>query len=211
MNRFKKEEAARFVESRKNSADGRGDPSSDTRLDRDCFEKAVFTLHIDVFPEEYDYMYDSNADAKDRDRGINPMRSEYVDRVRKRRKNLGIPELSANGIAANSDTEALCRRQVQWEAHPEDSSITCTLDAPQIASILHEIDPLGILGIGDRNAEGVGHGYERVAREVRTRLDAGDSVTAALTGAMTSVFPSQDFQAGAVKRLVRHVHTLLLR
>ena len=208
MNRFKKEEAARFVESRKNSADGRGDPSSDTRLDRDCFEKAVFTLHIDVFPEEYDYMYDSNADAKDRDRGINPMRSEYVDRVRKRRKNLGIPELSANGIAANSDTEALCRRQVQWEAHPEDSSITCTLDAPQIASILHEIDPLGI---GHGKTDDVGHPYDGVAREVRSSMDAGNSVTAALTGAMTSAVDPKVLLTKPVKRLLRHVHMLILR
>ena len=211
MNRYKKEEMARFGESRKPSKDGGVAFPSARRLEQEFFDKAVRTLHSEIFPEENDFYGDSCVDANNRDRGINPMDSEYVDRVCQRRHRLGVSPLSANGMVANNDTELLCRRQVQSEIDTENALLTCTLDAPQIASILHEIDPLGILGIGDRNAEGVGHGYERVAREVRTRLDAGDSVTAALTGAMTSVFPSQDFQAGAVKRLVRHVHTLLLR
>lgn len=47
-------------------------------------------LHFELFPEEYDYMYDSNADTKDRRNGINPMSQSYIDKVNERRIKLGV-------------------------------------------------------------------------------------------------------------------------
>ncbi|AGI73884.1 hypothetical protein OA238_c39450 [Octadecabacter arcticus 238] len=38
-------------------------------------------LHAALFPEEYDHMYDSVTEAKDRLRGINPMNAEYVEKT----------------------------------------------------------------------------------------------------------------------------------
>lgn len=45
-------------------------------------------IHHEKFPEEYDYFYDSSADAKDRKKGINPMSEEYINEVSMRRINL---------------------------------------------------------------------------------------------------------------------------
>ena len=42
-------------------------------------------------------------------------------------------------------------------------------------------------------------------------MDAGNSVTAALTGAMTSAVDPKVLLTKPVKRLVRHVHMLILR
>src|SRR5690554_7681032 len=42
----------------------------------DGLNELVHDVHYELFPEEYDSMMDSIADANDRRRGINPMRSE---------------------------------------------------------------------------------------------------------------------------------------
>lgn len=47
-------------------------------------------IHYELFPEEYDHMFDSNADARDRANGISPMRQEYVDKVNARRREMGV-------------------------------------------------------------------------------------------------------------------------
>jgi len=47
-------------------------------------------LHLELFPEEYDYIYDSIADAKDRRRGLNPMSQAYIDKTNERRISLGV-------------------------------------------------------------------------------------------------------------------------
>ena len=46
--------------------------------------------HLELFPEEYDYIYDSIADARDRARGLNPMSQSYIDKVNERRIKLGV-------------------------------------------------------------------------------------------------------------------------
>lgn len=55
-------------------------------------------IHFELFPEEYDFMMDSNSDVRDRRRGINPMSEEYTQRVNARRKALGVPPLAPNGL-----------------------------------------------------------------------------------------------------------------
>lgn len=47
-------------------------------------------LHLELFPEEYDYIYDSNADVNDRRRGLNPMSQDYIDKINERRISMGV-------------------------------------------------------------------------------------------------------------------------
>jgi hypothetical protein len=47
-------------------------------------------LHLKLFPEEYDFMYDSIADTVDRKNEINPMSQSYIDKVNERRIKLGV-------------------------------------------------------------------------------------------------------------------------
>jgi hypothetical protein len=65
-------------------------------------------IHIEKFSEEYDFMYDSNVDANERDRGINPMSKEYIERISKKREALGVSPLSESGMPISDDTMILC-------------------------------------------------------------------------------------------------------
>lgn len=47
-------------------------------------------MHSELFPEEYDFHYDSNVDAKARSRGENPMSGEYQRKVNLRRLTMGV-------------------------------------------------------------------------------------------------------------------------
>lgn len=53
--------------------------------DKDSLTKK---LHYVLFSEEFDHMYDSFADARDRARGINPMSIEYQNEVNEKRDSL---------------------------------------------------------------------------------------------------------------------------
>ena len=69
------------------------------------------SLHIDIFPEEYDCILDSIADAYERSKGINPMSSEYIERVNKRRAKLGFgPYL---GGALDDSTQGWVKENVR--------------------------------------------------------------------------------------------------
>lgn len=52
-------------------------------------EMNIHQWHTRLFPEEYDFHYDSIQDAVNRAKGLNPMSKEYIDKVNKRRKELG--------------------------------------------------------------------------------------------------------------------------
>jgi len=72
-------------------------------------------LHSELFPEEYDFIYDSIADKRDRNSGINPMSQEYQDRVNKRRLEMGVApfelseELEQNDLISSWE---YCRRRL---------------------------------------------------------------------------------------------------
>lgn len=61
-------------------------------------------LHIDKFPEEYDFYNDSIADAIDRGKGINPMSADYIAKITEKRRKEGVTPLSANGMPQSDDT-----------------------------------------------------------------------------------------------------------
>ena len=61
-------------------------------------ESLAKRLHFELFPEEYDHMMDSIADARDRRKGRNPMNEDYIRRVDARRKEQGVPPLGTDGM-----------------------------------------------------------------------------------------------------------------
>lgn len=96
MNKAKKEEARKLREAYANLS---GEELQEFNRQRQI-KALAGRIHFELFPEEYDSMMDSIADAKDRRMGINPMNEEYTERVNARRKELGVPPLGPNGLAA---------------------------------------------------------------------------------------------------------------
>ena len=94
MNKAKKEEARKLRETYENLS-----PEELQEFERKQRIMALAKeIHSEMFPEEYDFMMDSNADANDRRRGINPMSEEYTERVNARRKELDVPPLGPDGL-----------------------------------------------------------------------------------------------------------------
>ena len=113
MNRHKREEKRKHDEARKGL-------TSDQRATLDLedenilkVEKLARKIHAEKFPEEYDFMYDSNWDFSDRQKGKNPMSQEHIDEVRKKRADLGVSQLSESGMPVANDTMALCTEEAK--------------------------------------------------------------------------------------------------
>ncbi|WP_281189366.1 hypothetical protein [Vibrio diabolicus] len=68
-------------------------------------DSALQELHAELFPEEYDFIYDSNVDAKQRARGENPMSKQYQIDTNQRRFKLGV--LPYGGSVGIESTEGL--------------------------------------------------------------------------------------------------------
>jgi len=82
-------------------------------------KKRANTLHHDQFPEEFDFMYDSLSDAKDRRRGINPMSQDYIDKVNSKRARLGVTALAENGKSVSMDTYKICLEEAKRQVSSE--------------------------------------------------------------------------------------------
>lgn len=65
-------------------------------------------LHLFLFQEEFDHMYDSYADAKDRANRISPINKEYREKVKDKRKKLGVSPLSSDGNSTDNTSMQLC-------------------------------------------------------------------------------------------------------
>ena len=72
----------------------------------DQFSRRVNELHVALFPEEYDYVYDSKSEAKDRARGENPMNAEYIEKANHRRALVGFAPFEVGRAARNENTHA---------------------------------------------------------------------------------------------------------
>lgn len=64
-------------------------------------------MHLEGFPEEYDYISDSTEDVRQRYLGKNPMSDEYVQEVNFRREKLGVSPLLENGMFESNETREL--------------------------------------------------------------------------------------------------------
>jgi hypothetical protein len=79
-------------------------PKDENDLAEQEFERRVRERHIELFPEEYDHMFDSNSEARERRKGMSPMNREHLDATNRRRMAMGFAPLSASGLATNSET-----------------------------------------------------------------------------------------------------------
>jgi len=80
------------------------------------FDKQVKQLHVELFKEEYDFMYDSGVDASERTKGNNPMSSEYIEKRDKKRVALGFNPLEKDGEPSHDDdTLEYCKKLITKE------------------------------------------------------------------------------------------------
>ena len=69
-------------------------------------KKTVDSIHFGLFPEEFDFVYDSISEAKERRLGINPMSQQYIDAANSRRALLGVTNLPKNGMSQGGDSRS---------------------------------------------------------------------------------------------------------
>lgn len=77
-----------------------------TPIDREEeeFQRRVRARHIELFPEEYDHMFDSFSDARERKKGRSPMNPDHLAGLNASRKAMGFEPLSESGYATSRDT-----------------------------------------------------------------------------------------------------------
>jgi len=114
MNRMKKEKIRKSNETRVGKTQNEIDELDKQDLLNGEIEKLARELHLEKFPEEYDYMSDDAADYNNRiHRNINPMRQSYIDKVNERRISKGFLALAENGMAINDDTYNFCLHEAR--------------------------------------------------------------------------------------------------
>lgn len=108
MNRFKTEQIRKRYDARKGLSpeDIEIFDKQDSELNKIC--ELARKIHIERFPEEYDFMLDSISDSNVRSMGKNPMNREYVERIKAKRTALGVSQLSQSGLPTSSDTMDFC-------------------------------------------------------------------------------------------------------
>jgi hypothetical protein len=72
-------------------------------VDRALISETI-KFHRDLFSEEYDFLYDSEADAHIRIKGYNPKSPEYQEKVNCRHERLSAQPLAENGMASSNAT-----------------------------------------------------------------------------------------------------------
>jgi hypothetical protein len=108
MNRFKKEAKKKHDEARVGLSPEEIEILDQKEAELNKIEDLAHKIHIERFPEEYDFMYDDHVDANRRERGENPMSKEYIDRIKEKRAALGVSPLSSSGMSKSDDTRDMC-------------------------------------------------------------------------------------------------------
>jgi len=83
---------------------GKSKASASQKSEDEALRHLGRELHAALFPEEYDHMYDSVSEAKDRQRRKNPMNAEYVEKTNTLRAQLGFTPFSVGPNAYNDNT-----------------------------------------------------------------------------------------------------------
>lgn len=79
-------------------------PLDENQIKEEGLRRRAQELHIELFPEEYDHIYDSASEAIDRRQGVNPMSADYIALSNRRRAQLGFEPFMVGPEAANQDT-----------------------------------------------------------------------------------------------------------
>lgn len=111
MNRQMKEEKRKHDEARKGLSDEQIAALDKKDLLNSRINDLTHEIHVKKFSEEYDFMHDSTWDASDRNSGKNPMNQEYIEKINKKRKELGVSPLSDVGLSVSNDTYELCVKE----------------------------------------------------------------------------------------------------
>lgn len=116
MNRFKKEQQKKYNEFTKSFSEADKKNFDFLQNIQSSFESLVNELHVKLFPEEFDFIYDSNVDSIRRARGENPMSEEYIKRMNDKRVKLGFLPLSEDGYPIDSEkTKEYCIKLITKE------------------------------------------------------------------------------------------------
>lgn len=81
--------------------------------EEEIFQRDVRRWHVELFREEYDFIYDSYADREERRRGGNPMSASYVKRVNAQRALLGFGPLLPRDCGPDGNTLAWVERMLR--------------------------------------------------------------------------------------------------
>lgn len=122
------------------------------------FQRLVRKRHIELFPEEYDYMFDSPSDIRDRQKGRSPMNVDHMANVNESRKKMGFEPLSEKGYAVSQDTyryvearmragkevdlDKLVLRQCKTEATAHDDEEKSPKGPSEGSNLDHKIDQI---------------------------------------------------------------------
>ncbi len=113
MNRYKKEEFLKHEEIRKGLSTAEIKQQDNEKAIEAEINQLARTIHIEQFPEEYDYQLDSFADANVRQRGVNPMNDGYIVKTNETRINKGVTPLSDAGLAVLDDSFKLAYAEAE--------------------------------------------------------------------------------------------------
>lgn len=113
MNKCKKEQIRKYNEARAGLSKDEIQVLDREDEIKEKIANLAHKLHTEKFPEEYDFHYDSAVEYKERKRGVNPMRQEYIDRVTKKRNDQGVSALAENGMCYSHDTAILCEEEAK--------------------------------------------------------------------------------------------------
>ena len=119
MNRLEKEKLRKYREARAGKTAEEIAEIDRLEAIQQAIEERAEWIHEELFPEEYDFIYDSTADAAARRRGDNPMSDEYTTKVAARRKKLGVSPLSVDGTPSNRDSWELAYAKAKSEINKE--------------------------------------------------------------------------------------------
>lgn len=124
MNRIKKHELAKYSAERVGLDPVQIQALDGQQADEQRLDQLTRQIHAEWFPEEYDFFYDSCAEANIRQQGLNlpdrqqprhlgddPMSASYMQAVNQRRQALGVAQLEPNGTYHGQDSWQVARRE----------------------------------------------------------------------------------------------------
>ena len=144
------------------------------RDQRNPIEKMAAKIHLREFPEEYDYTFDSIADAKTRRAGNNPMALSYIEQVNQQRSLRGVSPLGDNGNPTDKSSHT-------WALNKAKNEFTVLLD-----HALYHNDPMGTCCVQNYS---IGE-YENITLGVIQRLDK-EPLHQAILNELTSWFDAE--------------------
>ncbi|MGX5914807.1 hypothetical protein ACR0ST_08765 [Aliidiomarina sp. Khilg15.8] len=127
------------------------------------------------FPEEFDYVYDSSSDAKDRRQGQNPMAKEYNEKVNARRQRMGVAPLGGDGIPTNDESLTIAEYWAEQNGLVSEDELT-----ELVYQTLSQNDPVALRDETER--------YREVAPVISRKLIDGESFATATPKALGNAF-----------------------